>query len=139
MQRITAKEGDIKKVFLHEVFTKGGFMFDTKDEEDVHVFAQGHILVESILEYDGEDWNEVDRVGEEDYFYLTDYEKGYRFNEEKLHEMFYFDSADYDWNGFGTDWCGIEDTDTTEQALEKWEKYKSKFPEVTSKEQFEIQ
>lgn len=139
MQRITAKEGDIKNVFLHEVFTKGGFMFDTKDEEDVQVFAQGHILVESILEYDGEDWNEVDRVGEEDYFYLTDYEKGYRFDEEKLYEIFDIESADYDWNGFGTDWCGGEDTDTQEQALEKWEKYKSKFPEVTSKEQFEIQ
>ncbi len=134
-----AKEGDIKNVFIHEVFSKGGFMFDTKDEEDVQVFAQGHILVESILEYDGEDWNEVDRVGEEDYFYLTDYEKGYRFDEEKLYEMFDIESADYDWNGFGTDWCGGEDTDTQEQALEKWEKYKSKFPEVTSKEQFEIQ
>lgn len=133
-----AKEGDIKNVFIHEVFSKGGFMFDTKDEEDVQVFAQGHILVESILEYDGEDWNEVDRVGEEDYFYLTDYEKGYRFDEEKLYEMFDIESADYDWNGFGTDWCGIEDTDTPEQALEKWEKYKSKFPEATSKEQFEI-
>ena len=139
MERITAKEGDTRNVFIHEVFSKGGFMFDTKDEEDVQVFAQGHILVESILEYDGEDWNEVDRVGEEDYFYLTDYEKGYRFDEEKLYEMFDIESADYDWNGFGTDWCGGEDTDTQEQALEKWEKYKSKFPEVTSKEQFEIQ
>jgi hypothetical protein len=45
--------------------------------------------------------------------------------------------ADYDWNGYGCDWCGIEDTDTKEQALEKWETYKNKFPLLTSKDQFE--
>ena len=133
-----AKEGDVKNVFLHEVFTKGSFMFNTKDGEDLQISAQCHILAEAILEYDGEDWVEIERIGEEDYFYLTDYEKGYRFNEEKLYEMFDIESADYDWNGYGTDWCGIEDTDTMEQALEKWEVYKNKFPEVTSKEQFDI-
>jgi len=139
MERITAKEGDIKNVFLHEVFTKGSFMFNTKDGEDLQISAQCHILAEAILEYDGEDWIEIERIGEEDYFYLTDYEEGYRFDEEKLYEMFDIESADYDWNGFGTDWCGGEDTDTQEQALEKWEKYKNKFPEVTSKEQFIIE
>ncbi len=139
MNRITAKKGDTRNVFLHEVFSKGSFMFDTKDEEDVQISAQGHILAEAILEYDGEDWIEIERIGEEDYFYLTDYEDGYRFDESVLYNMFDIESADYDWNGFGTDWCGIEDTDTPEQALEKWEKYKNKFPEVTSKEQFIIE
>ena len=114
-------------------------MFNTKDGEDLQISAQSNILAEAILEYDGEDWIEIARIGEEDYFYLTDYEKGYRFDEEKLYEMFDIESADYDWNGFGTDWCGGEDTDTQEQALEKWEKYKNKFPEVTSKEQFIIE
>ena len=138
MNRITVKEGDTKNVFLHEVFTKGSFMFDTKDEEDVHVFAQGHILVEATLEYDGEYWNEVDRDGEEDHFYLTDYEKGYRFAEENLCELYDVEYTDYEWNGYGCDWCGIEDTDTKAQALEKWEVYKNKFPLLTSKEQFII-
>ena len=131
------KEGDTREMYLHEIMTKGGFTFTTKEDEDIEVNAQQHVLAEITQEFDGEDWIEVERVGEEDSFYLTDYERGYRFEYEELCELYDVEYADYDWNGYGCDWCGIEDTDTMEQALEKWEAYKNKFPLLTSKDQFE--
>jgi len=132
------KEGDTREMFLHEIMTKGVFMFDTKDGEEIELSAQMHVLAEIIQEFDGEDWIEVERIGEEDYFYLTDYEEGYRFDEEQICEMFDTEYPDYEWNGYSNDWCDIEETDTKEQALEKWEVYKNKFPLLTSKEQFDI-
>jgi hypothetical protein len=137
METNTPKEGDTRDFYLHEIMTKGGFKFTTKEGEDIEVYGQQHILAEITQEFDGEDWIEVDREGEEDYFYLSDYEDGYRFEEEKLCELYDVEYTDYDWNGYGCDWCGIEDTDTKEQALEKWEAYKNKFPLLTSKDQFE--
>lgn len=137
METNTPKEGDTRDFYLHEIMTKGGFTFTTKEDEDIEVNAQQHVLAEITQEFDGEDWIEVERVGEEDSFYLTDYERGYRFEYEELCELYDVEYADYDWNGYGCDWCGIEDTDTKEQALEKWEAYKNKFPLLTSKDQFE--
>ena len=137
METNTPKEGDTRDFYLHEIMTKGGFTFTTKEDEDIEVNAQQHVLAEITQEFDGEDWIEVERVGEEDSFYLTDYERGYRFEYEELCELYDVEYADYDWNGYGCDWCGIEDTDTMEQALEKWEAYKNKFPLLTSKDQFE--
>jgi len=137
METNTPKEGDTRSFYLHETMTKGGFMFTTKEGEDIEVYGQQHILAEITQEFDGEDWIEVDRDGEQDYFYLSDYEDGYRFEEDKLCELYDVEYTDYDWNGYGCDWCGIEDTDTKEQALEKWEAYKNKFPLLTSKDQFE--
>jgi len=131
------KEGDTREMFLHEIMTKGVFMIDTEDGEEIEVSAQMHVLAEIIQEFDGEDWIELDREAEEDYFYLTGYEEGYRFDEEQLCELYGSDYIDYEWNGFSIDWCGIEQTDTKEQALEKWEVYKNKFPLLTSKDQFE--
>lgn len=131
------KEGDTREMYLHEVMTKGLFMFTTKEGEDIQVNGQQHLLTNVIEEFDGEDWVEQDRFGDEDYFYLTGYEEGYRFEEGDLCELYDVEYADYEWNGYGCDWCGIEDTDTKEQALEKWEAYKNKFPLLTSKEQFE--
>ena len=112
-------------------------MFTTKEGEDIQVNGQQHLLTNIIQEFDGEDWVEQDRFGDEDYFYLTGYEEGYRFEEGDLCELYDVEHADYDWNGYGCDWCGIEDTDTMEQALKKWEAYKNKFPLLTSKDQFE--
>ena len=137
METNTPKEGDTRDFYLHEIMTKGGFTFTTKEDEDIEVNAQHHVLSEITQEFDGEDWIEVDREGEEDSFFLTDYERGYRFEYEELCELYDVEDADYDWNGYGCDWCGIEDTDTKEQALEKWEAYKNKFPLLTSKDQFE--
>jgi len=137
METNTPKEGDTRDFYLHEIMTKGGFTFTTKEDEDIEVNAQHHVLSEITQEFDGEDWIEVDREGEEDSFFLTDYERGYRFEYEELCELYDVEYADYDWNGYGCDWCGIEDTDTKEQALEKWEAYKNKFPLLTSKDQFE--
>ena len=131
------KEGDTREMYLHEVMTKGLFMFTTKEGEDIQVNGQQHLLTNVIEEFDGEDWVEQDRFGDEDYFYLTGYEEGYRFEEGDLCELYDVEYADYEWNGYGCDWCGIEDTDTKEQALEKWEAYKNKFPLLTSKDQFE--
>jgi len=132
------KEGDTREMFLHEIMTKGVFRLDSRSGEEFEVSAQMHALAEIIQEFDGEDWIEVERIGEEDYFYLTDYEEGYRFDEEQICEMFDAEYPDYEWNGYSNDWCDIEETDTKEQALEKWEVYKNKFPLLTSKEQFDI-
>ena len=132
------KEGDTREMFLHEIMTKGVFRLDTRSGEEFEVSAQMHVLADVIQEFDGEDWIEVDRNHEEDYFYLTDYEEGYRFDEEQICEMFDTEYPDYEWNGYSNDWCDIEETDTKEQALEKWEVYKNKFPLLTSKEQFDI-
>ena len=137
METNTPKEGDTREIYLHEIMTKGRFTFTTKEDEDIEVNAQEHVLSEITQEFDGEDWIEVDRDGSQDYFYLTDYEDGYRFEYEELCELYDVEDADYEWNGYGCDWCGIEDTDTKEQALEKWEAYKNKFPLLTSKDQFE--
>jgi predicted PolB exonuclease-like 3'-5' exonuclease len=41
-------------------------------------------------------------------------------------------------HGFSYDWCGIEDDDDNETRQKKWDDYKSKFPKLTLKEQFDV-
>ena len=43
-----------------------------------------------------------------------------------------------DYNCESGDLCGIEENDYYETCMKKWKDYKSKFPRVTSREQFEL-
>ena len=56
------------------------------ENETVSVFAQQHTLEKVIQEYEDEEWHTVDREFVDE-FYLTDYEKGYRFEEVDLSKL----------------------------------------------------
>ena len=122
--------------------TKGVFSFELEDEGTVEVFGQEHILIEREDYYEDGEWIEGDDREEIDSFCLTGYEDGYRYHERDLHKFFKFHKdckyPDWDWNGSSYDWSGIEDEDDYETSRKKWDDYKSKFPRVTSKNQFDI-
>ena len=90
--------------------TKGVFSFELKNGNNVNVFGQRHSLfcLTEIWDEESEEWMEEDRE-EIDEFHLTDYDKGYKFDESDLYEFFEIDEDDYlewDFNGFSSDWCG---------------------------------
>jgi hypothetical protein len=98
------------------------------------------ICITEIWDDETEEWMEEDRE-EIDDFHLTDYEKGYKFDESDLNDFFEIEEDDYpegDFNGLSYDWSGIEDEDDYDTRLKKWDTYKDKFPNVSSKSQFEI-
>jgi len=118
---------------------KGCFSFELKDGTEMDVFGQHHILQEREVQYEDGEWIEGDNACDIDDFYLTGYEKGYLFDPEDLQKLFDIDDyPDWDYNGVSYDWCGIEEEDDYETCWKKWDDYKSKFPRVTSKEQFEF-
>ena len=132
------KNGDTREIITHEVMTKGSFTFELNDGTTTEVSGQRHTLV-SIEEYyeDGE-WYEGDR-NEIDDFHLTEYEKGYKYYEDDICKLFDIeDYGEWDFNGFSTDWCGIEEGDSEEIRHKKWKDYKSKFDRIKSKDQFDF-
>ena len=48
-------------------------------------------------------------------------------------------NGNWDYNGFSTDWCGIEEDDDNETRQKKWDDYKAKFPKATSIKHFDIE
>ena len=122
--------------------TKGVFSFELKNGDNIDVFGQRHTLfcLTEIWDEESEEWMEEDRE-EIDEFHLTDYDKGFKFEESDLYRFFEIEEDDYpewDFNGSSYDWCGIEDEDDYETREKKWNIYKNKFPNVSSKSQFEI-
>ena len=134
-----------RNILTHEIMTKGEFLFEDKEGNYIRIYGQRHTLVsksqywesEENDESDGE-WIDDDRE-EIDDFHLTDYEKGFRYDEDDISNHFDLDEwPEWDYNGFSEDWCGIEEEDSEEVRQKKWDKYKSKFPKLTSKEQFDV-
>ena len=138
--KIDDEEG--RMIYRHAINTKGGFYIQDKFGKRVDVSAQKHIL-ELIDEYwDDEDqeWYTGDYYDIVDEFYLTGYEEGHRFNEEDLKKFFELNyyPENYEWNGYSTNSSGIEDDDSPEDAMKKWEDYKKSFPRITSINQLDI-
>lgn len=131
-----------RKILTHEIMTKGVFSFELKNGTNIDVFGQRHTLFcyTEILDEESEEWMEEDRE-EIDEFHLTDYEKGYKFDESDLYDFFEIEEEEYpewDYNGYSSDWCEIEDEDDYETREKKWNTYKNKFPKISSKSQFQI-
>ena len=131
-----------RKILTHEIMTKGVFSFELKNGDNINVFGQRHTLfcLTEIWDEESEEWMEEDRE-EIDEFHLTDYDKGYKFDESDLDGFFEIEEDDYpewDFNGSSYDWSGIDDEDDYETREKKWYTYKNKFPNVSSKPQFKI-
>ena len=127
-----------RKILSHQILTKGEFYY-MLENEIVSVFAQQHTLEKVIQEYEDDEWHTVDREFVDE-FYLTDYEKGYKFEEVDLSKLIKIEeSPDFESNGVSYDWCGIEENDDNETRQKKWDEYKSKFPKATSIEHFDIE
>ena len=127
-----------REILSHQILTKGEFYY-LLENETVSVFAQQHTLEKVIQEYEDEEWHTVDREFVDE-FYLTDYEKGYRFEEVDLSKLIKIEeSPDFESDGVSYDWCGIEEDDDNETRQKKWDDYKAKFPKATSIEHFDIE
>ena len=131
------KEGDTRYKIHHEIMTRGEFEFELENGKEMTIYAQHHRLFKEEQCFEDGCWDFVDNEFIDE-FYLTDYEDGYRFDEESLYK--FFDSNAFDWNyeGYSSDWCGIEEFDSNETREKKWETYKSKFPELTKRDQFRV-
>jgi len=134
------KNGDTRIILTHEVRTKGNFYLELKDGTKTYIFGQSHTLDKLEEEYDNGEWYElVDNKIEIDNFYLTGYEEGFLYELDDIPKFFETEYwGDWEYNGDSGNWCGIEDEDDYETCMKKWEGYKSKFPRVTSREQFEL-
>ena len=131
-----------RKILTHEIMTNGVFSFELKNGTNIDVFGQRHTLFcyTEIWDEESEEWMEEDRE-EIDEFHLTDYDKGYKFDESDLYDFFEIEEEEYpewDYNGYSSDWCEIEDEDDYETREKKWNTYKNKFPKISSKSQFQI-
>ena len=128
-----------KNILIHDVMTKGYYTFYDQDGPFT-VFGQRHSLYKIIQELDDNEWIEVDREFVDE-FHLTDYEKGYKYeNEDELLKFLNVDEfPDWDYNGFSNNWCGIEEKDSNEIRKKKWNDYKAKFPKATLIEHFRIE
>ena len=134
------KNGDTRIILKHEVESKGVFDFELKDKTEISISGQCHTLYEIEEVYEDGEWcQDLDNREEVDFFYLTGYEKGFSYDVSDIYKFFEVGlTLDWDWNGMGFGQSGIKDEDDYETSLKKWKDYKSKFPRVTSKEQFEI-
>ena len=134
------KQGDIRIRIIHEVKTKGNFHLELKDGTKTYVFGQYHKLDKVEEEYDDGEWYELeDNRIEIDNFYLTGSEEGFLYELDDIPKFFETEYwGDWDYNGDSDNWCGIEDEDDYETCMKKWKDYKSKFPRVTSREQFRL-
>ena len=131
-----------RKILTHEIMTKGGFSFELKNGDNIDVFGQRHTLfcLTEIWDEESEEWIEEERE-ELDEFHLTDYDKGYKFDESDLYGFFEIEEdndPEWDFNGSSWDWCGIEDEDDYDTREKKWNTFKNKFPDISSKSHFEI-
>jgi len=131
-----------RKILTHEIMTKGVFSFELKNGDDIDVFGQRHTLfyLTEIWDEESEEWIEEERE-ELDEFHLTDYDKGYKFDESDLYDFFEIEEdndPEWDFNGSSWNWCGIEDEDDYDTREKKWNTFKNKFPEISSKSHFEI-
>ena len=134
------KSGDTRVILTHEVESKGVFDFELKDGTEISISGQCHTLYEIEEEYEDGEWCGDPTYREEvDFFYLTGYEEGFSYDVSDIYKFFEVGwTLDWEWNGWCSGLSGIEDEDDYETSLKKWNDYKSKFPKVTSKEQFEI-
>ena len=134
------KNGDTRIKLIHDVESKGVFDLVRKDGTQISISGQCHTLYEIEEEYEDGEWcGGLDNREEVDFFYLTGYEKGFSYDVSDIYKFFEFGlTLDWEWNGSCYGLSGIEDDDDYETSLKKWNDYKSKFPRVTSKEQFEI-
>jgi len=139
---IVEQHPDLKErtIYTHEIATKGVFIY-SGDDSKTRVSCQEHKLVakEQTWSEESEEWEDDGDRDNIDEFYLTGHEEGYQFDQIELCEFFGIDDWEWDYNGFSEDWCGIEEEDNSEVCQKKWDDYKSKFPKVTSKEQFDVE
>ena len=129
-----------ERIYLdHMVWCSGYFTMRTKDGKVYEVQAQKHHLREFFQEWNAEteEWEDFGDEVDLDEFYLTGNESGFRFDYEDV-EKYFGEVYDYNWNGLSNDWCGIDSVtpEPVEISQKKWENYKSRFPKITSKEQF---
>ena len=140
---LKSNKSKIREVLTHEVMTKGSFSFESEDGSDICVAGQKHTLwnITQLWNEESEEWEEDDRE-EFDEFYLTHYEDGVRYDESDLRKFFKIAEenfyAEWNWNGFSENWCGIDERDDKGTRDKKWEDYKNKFPLISSKEQFRL-
>ena len=134
------KNGDTRIKLIHDVESKGVFDLVRKDGTQISISGQCHTLYEIEEEYEDGEWcGGEDNREEVDFFYLTGSEEGFSYDVSDIYKFFEVGlTLDWDWNGMGFGQSGIKDEDDYETSLKKWNDYKSKFPKVTSKEQFEI-
>ena len=134
------KNGDTRVILTHEVESKGVFDFELKDGTEISISGQCHTLIKTEEEYEDGEWREIEDNKEDvDFFYLTGCEEGFSYDVSDIYKFFEFGlTLDWEWNGSKYGLSGIKDEDDYETSLKKWNDYKSKFPKVTSKEQFEI-
>lgn len=128
-----------RTILRHQIMTKGGGYFELEDGTEIEVFGQYHSLVEVTQYFQDGEWYDDDDREQIDEFHLTGYEEGYLYDVNDLCRLFNIERWDIDWNynGYSDDWCGIEEEDDNEVRQKKWNDYKSKFPKITSKNQFE--
>ena len=115
-------------------------LLEFEDGTKTYIFGQYHKLDKVEEEYDDGEWSELeDNRIEIDNFFLTGSEEGFLYELEDIPKFFETkDWGGWDYNGDSDNWCGIEDEDDYETCMKKWRDYKSKFPRVTSKEQFRL-
>ena len=134
------KEGDEKIILRHMIYTKGSLEIDDPKTGWLRVSAQKHELIKIKAFYEDDEWYEGEDEVIIDTFYLTEYEKGFSFDEEHICKLYEIEEVGYyEWNGFSNDWCGIRDGDDIKTSKKKWDDYKSKFPKISSKQQLEIE
>ena len=105
----------------------------------MNIFSQGHTLMEEEQQFEDGLWEEIgDRI-KIDSFYLTGNEEGFLFELEDIPKLFETKSRiHFDFGYSNSDnWCGIQDEDDYETNMRTWKEYKSKFPRITSREQFQ--
>ena len=133
------KDGETRKRFEDESY-RINLDVELKDGSCLSIVCRRYLIseIEEYYSKDDDMWYKED--GDElDGFYLTLDEK--QFTDEDISKI--FDIEDYfgewdDTNGWSDDHCGIDEGDDLKTSIEKFEKYKSKFEKVTSKDQFDI-
>ena len=109
------KEGDEKIILRHMIYTKGSLEIDDPKTGWLRVSAQKHELIKIKAFYEDDEWYEGEDEVIIDTFYLTEYEKGFSFDEEHICKLYEIEEVGYyEWNGFSNDWCGIIDGDDIE-------------------------
>ena len=132
--------GEVIIKLKHEVKSSGHLHYKLNDGNEIIVFGQYHKLDKIEEEYEDGEWYEIeDNRVEIDEFYLTGYEEGFLYELDDIPKFFETEYwGDWEYNGDSGNWCGIEDEDDYETCMKKWKDYKSKFPRVTSREQFRL-
>jgi len=134
-----------RKILRHEI-RRGIYSFKIKSGENIQIMVHCHSLLSCIEVWDEWDeetyeWYEEDNE-EIDQFYLTEWEKGYKFNRDDIYNFLDIEEGEpLEWSGtlsYGDNYCEIEEADDNVTREKKWNIYKDKFPLVSSKSQFDI-